>query len=150
VFAGGHAENDSRIYDECVNYCREQGIAGRVHFLGSRADVAGVLGALDIFVFSSRRDSFGVAVVEAMLAGVPSVVSDIGALLEVTDGGKYASVFRTGDADVLAPQLVALASDGARRRELAEQARQWARREFGIETHIQNLLKLYKSLAGVP
>jgi len=150
VFAGGHAEDASRIYDECVNYCREQGIAGRVHFLGQRADVACVLGALDIFVFSSRKDSFGVAVVEAMLAGVPAVVSDIGALLEVTNDGKYASVFRTGDANDLARQLVMLASDDARRRELAEQAKQWATREFGIETHIENLLQLYKSLAGVP
>jgi glycosyltransferase involved in cell wall biosynthesis len=150
VFAGGHAEDASRIYQECVDYCREQGIAGRVHFLGKRADVAGVLGALDIFVFSSRKDSFGVAVVEAMLAGVPTVVSDIGALLEVTRGGEYASVFRTGDAPDLARQIVALACDRARRVELAQQAKEWARREFGIETHIGNLLKLYKSLAGVP
>jgi glycosyltransferase involved in cell wall biosynthesis len=86
AFAGGYEESASRIYQECVEFCREQGIAGRVHFLGRRADVAGVLGALDIFVFSSRMDSFGVAVVEAMLAGVPAVVSDIGALLEVTRG----------------------------------------------------------------
>lgn len=150
VFAGGHAEDASRIYEECVNYCREQGIAGRVHFLGKRADVAGVLRALDIFVFSSRKDSFGVAVVEAMLAGVPACVSDIGALLEVTNGGEYASVFRTGDASDLAHKIVALAGDRARRVELAAQARQWARREFGIESHIENLLKLYKSLAGVP
>ena len=150
AFAGGHAEDASRIYEECVNFCREQGIADRVHFLGTRADVAGVLGALDLFVFSSRKDSFGVAVVEAMLAGVPAVVSDIGALLEVTNGGKHASVFRTGDASDLAQQLIALANERERRRELAEQAKGWARREFGIETHIANLLKLYKSLAGVP
>lgn len=149
VFAGGYEENASGIYQECVNYCRERGIAGRVHFAGKRADVACVLRALDIFVFSSRRDSFGVAVVEAMLAGAPAIVSDIGALLEVTRGGEYASVFRTGDADDLAHEIVALACDRERRRELGEQARVWAAREFGIETHIGNLIKLYKSLAGV-
>lgn len=150
VFAGGYEASAARIYEECVNYCREQGIAGRVHFLGQRADVARVLGALDIFVFSSRRDSFGVAVVEAMLAGVPAVVSDIGALMEVTKGGEYASVFRTGDANDLARQLIALANDDERRLALAKQARLWATHEFGIETHIANLLKLYKSLKGVP
>jgi glycosyltransferase involved in cell wall biosynthesis len=151
AFAGGHAgEGATRIYQECVDYCRRQGIADRVHFLGKRADVAGVLGALDIFVFSSRRDSFGVAVVEAMLAGVPAVVSDIGALLEVTNGGEYASVFRTGDADDLARRLSELAADRARRVRLAEAARRWAAAEFGIETHVANLLKLYKSAAGVP
>jgi glycosyltransferase involved in cell wall biosynthesis len=150
VFAGGFAKDAAQIYRECVDYCREQGISGRVHFPGQVADVAGVLGALDVFVFSSRKDSFGVAVVEAMLAGVPAVVSDIGALLEVTGGGEYASVFRTGDAGDLARQLIALARDEARRRKLGEEARLWAAREFRIDAHIANLLKLYKSLAGVP
>ncbi|HYG11961.1 MAG TPA: glycosyltransferase [Pyrinomonadaceae bacterium] len=152
AFAGGHAGGDeaARIYRECVNYCHEQGIADRVHFLGQRADVADVLRALDIFVFSSRADSFGVAVVEAMLAGVPAVVSDIGALLEVTNGGEYASVFRTGDADDLARRLLELIEDRERRVRLAGAARQWAVSRFGIETHIANLLKLYKSVAGVP
>ena len=151
AFAGGHAgDGAARIYQECVDYCREQGIAERVHFLGKRADVAGILRSLDLFVFSSRRDSFGVAVVEAMLAGVPAVVSDIGALLEVTNGGEHASVFRTGDADDLARRLVELVADRARRVRLADAARAWAVREFGIETHIANLLKLYKSLPGVP
>jgi glycosyltransferase involved in cell wall biosynthesis len=150
VFAGGFEQDAAQMYRACVNHCREEGIAGRVHFLGQRADVSNVLRALDIFVFSSRKDSFGIAVVEAMLAGVPAVVSDIGALLEVTRGGEYAPVFRTGDAPDLARQLVALACDGARRTALAGQARQWAAREFRIETHIGNLLELYKSLAGVP
>jgi glycosyltransferase involved in cell wall biosynthesis len=151
AFAGGHdGEGATRIYRECVDYCREQGIADRVHFLGKRADVADVLRSLDIFVFSSRKDSFGVAVVEAMLVGVPAVVSDIGALLEVTDGGRYASVFRTGDAGDLARRLSELVEDGERRVRLGGEARAWAAAEFGIETHIANLLKLYKSLAGVP
>jgi glycosyltransferase involved in cell wall biosynthesis len=150
VFVGGHAEAASPIFQACVNYCREQGIADRVHFLGKRADVPDVLDALDIFVFSSRQDSFGVAVVEAMIAGVPVVVSDIGALLEVTGGGEHASVFRTGDADDLSRQLINLAGNLALCAVRGERAKRWAVAEFGIETHIGNLLKLYKSLAGVP
>ncbi|HKP73036.1 MAG TPA: glycosyltransferase, partial [Pyrinomonadaceae bacterium] len=120
VFAGGHDESAPQTYHACVNYCREQGIGERVHFLGKRADVPDVLAALDVFVFSSRKDTFGVAVVEAMLKGVPSVVSDIGALLEVSNGGEHASVFRTGDADDLERQLVGLIDDPARRASLAE------------------------------
>jgi glycosyltransferase involved in cell wall biosynthesis len=150
AFAGGQSEGASQIYAECVNFCRERGIAGRVHFLGKRADIANVLRALDLFVFSSRKDSFGVAVVEAMLAGVPCVVSDIGALLEVTNDGEYAAVFRTGDANDLARRLVELIEDRARRERLGEAARHWAASEFGIETHIANLLKLYKSLQRMP
>ena len=147
VFVGGHDDDEgARLYDECVDYCRERGIADRVQFLGRRADVADVLASLDLFVFSTRADSFGIAAVEALMLGVPSVVSDIGALLEVTGDGRYAATFRAGDAADLARVLVELARDPARRATQAAEGREWARAEFGIEAHIMNLRKLYESL----
>jgi glycosyltransferase involved in cell wall biosynthesis len=148
VFAGAADAASSAAYDECVRFCRDNGLAARVHFLGARADVPDVLAALDLFVFSSRRDSFGVAVVEAMMAGVPAVVSDIGPLLEVTADGAHAAVFRTGDADDLAAQLGALIRDDARRADLGARAQEWARAEFGIGRHIARLRELYGALAA--
>ena len=107
-----------------------------------------MLRALDIFVFSSRSDSFGVAVVEAMMAGLATVVSDIAPLREVTDDGIYAVIFRTGDANDLAVKLIGLASDPARRRELGAKGREWASQQFSIQTHIANLIALYDRIAG--
>jgi glycosyltransferase involved in cell wall biosynthesis len=149
VFVGAHDAAAPEVLDECVRVCREQGIAERVHFLGRRADIPDILRALDLFVFSSRMDSFGVAVVEALLAGVPAVVSDIKALREVTDEGRYAVLFRTGDADDLARRLIELADDEARRKELSARGRAWAGEQFGIAVHIARLRELYSAVAGV-
>lgn len=148
IFVGAHTA--PQLFDECVNFCRAQGIADRVHFLGQRADIPAVLHALDLFVFSSRMDSFGVAVVEAMMMGVPAVVSDIGALREVTDDGAYAVMFRTGDANDLARCLIALANDPVRRAELGVRGRAWATEQFGIAAHLARLRALYSAIAGVP
>ncbi|MGI9106425.1 MAG: glycosyltransferase family 4 protein [Pyrinomonadaceae bacterium] len=150
AFAGGRQAAAEKIFRDCIDYCGQKGIADRVHFLGKRADVPAVLDALDLFVFSSRKDSFGVAVVEAMLTGVPCVVSDIGALLEVTDHGNCAAVFCTGDADSLARQLIELGEDPARCARLAVTGKRWADEQFGIKTHLAKLLELYESLARVP
>jgi glycosyltransferase involved in cell wall biosynthesis len=150
VFVGAHAPAAAQAFDECVRVCQAQGIAERVHFTGARADIPNVLRALDLFVFSSRADSFGVAVVEAMMAGVPAIVSDIGALREVTDDGCYARLFRAGDADDLARRLLELAGDRAGRAELGARGRQWAGAQFGIAAHIARLRELYGALAGVP
>ena len=144
VFVGAPAPDAPQAFDECVRVCREQGIAGRVHFLGARADVPVVLRALDLFVFSSRADSFGVAVVEAMMLGLPAVVSDIGALREVTDDGRRAVLFRTGDPDELARRLLELAHDPARRTALGARGREWATTQFGIAAHIARLRELYR------
>ena len=149
VFVGGTpAGASSRPYDECVDFCREQGIEGRVRFLGKRDDVPSVLASLDVFVLSSRADTFGVAAVEAMMAGVPAVLSDIGPLREVSNDGEWAALFRTGDAEDLARVLVELARDAEGRARLAARARARATRQFSIEAHIESLLQLYGRLTG--
>jgi glycosyltransferase involved in cell wall biosynthesis len=150
VFVGAPAPAAAQAFDECVRVCHAQGIAERVHFTGARADIPDILRALDLFVFSSRADSFGVAVVEAMMTGVPTIVSDIGALREVTDKGRYARLFRTGDADDLARHLLELAGDPAGRAELGARGQQWAGAQFSIAAHIARLRELYGTLAGVP
>lgn len=150
VFAGARYEAAPHVYDECVDYCREQGIGNRVHFLGCRSDVPNVLHSLDIFVLSSLWEGLPLACIEAMMIGLPTVVSDIGSLLEVSGGGVCASVFRTKDADDLTHKLLALIKDPTRRAELGAQAQAWATREFSIETHIRNLTKLYGELTNTP
>lgn len=147
VFVG--AATDRRAYEECVALCREQGVDGRVHFLGKREDVPDLLAALDLFVLSSRRDTFGVAAVEAMLAGVPAVLSDIAPLREVSADGQYAALFRTGDHEDLARVLLDLARDGEARETLAARARSWAARQFSIEAHIAALARLYEEVSSL-
>lgn len=149
VFVGGHQEGTgAQLYRNCVSYCRAEGIADRVHFLGKRPDIADVLGALDVFVFSSFYEGMPIAVIEAMTMGVPCVVSDIGALLEVSRQGEHAAVFRTGDADDLSQCLLALINDAPRRARLGAEARGWATKQFSIEAHLAHLQQLYDELAA--
>ena len=108
------------------------------------------MNALDIFVFSTRRDTFGIAAVEAMVMGLPTVVSDIGPLREVTHDGTYATLFRTGNPDDLAQRLIELVSDDQRRTALGKRGREWAKQEFSIETHIARLRELYSALVTAP
>jgi L-malate glycosyltransferase len=148
VFVGGPEANAPEVFDECIEYCRTQGIADRVRFAGKRADVPDVLAALDVFVFSSLADSFGIAVVEAMMAGLPTVASDIASLREVTGDGQYAMLFRLGDPNDLAAKLIQLMNDTSVRREFGAKGRQWASEKFSIQTHIENLIALYDKIAG--
>jgi glycosyltransferase involved in cell wall biosynthesis len=146
AFIGGRSRAAPQLYDDCVSFCAAHGISDRVHFLGQRSDVGEVLGSLDIFVFSSLQEGAPVAVVEALTAGLPCVVSDIGPLLEVTGDGACAVIFRRGDPADLAHQLITLVENPDTRARLSAQARAWAAQQFSIETHISNLKKLYATL----
>lgn len=145
IFVGGSFPGSQQM-EECITLCRELAVSDRVHFLGKRADIPDVLSALNIYVHSSLNESLGIAVIEAMLLGLPVVVSDIGALLEVTGNGEHAATFRTGDPEDLTLKLLELCQDTNRRLALAENGKRWAQREFSIQGHINNLLQLYAKI----
>jgi glycosyltransferase involved in cell wall biosynthesis len=146
VFVGGVLEGAAPLFDACVNSLQRQGVSDRVHFLGKRSDIPSVLNSLDAFVLSSLREGSPISVIEAMIAGVPAVLSDIGPLREVSDDGKYAMLFRTGDADDLSAKLIQLVEDPVCRARLGSEARQWAIGRFSIAAHIERLKELYDAL----
>jgi glycosyltransferase involved in cell wall biosynthesis len=146
AFVGARSMATPDLYDECVSYCQQQNIADRVHFLGKRTDVAEVLSSLDIFVLSSLVEGLPVALIEAMMMGVPSVVSDISPSREVSDNGRYACMFSTGDAVDLARTLHKMVAEPNERRQRAQEARAMAMEKFSIQAHIQSLASLYSRL----
>lgn len=146
VFIGASFPAAPKVLDDCVALCGELGISERVHFLGKRSDIPDLLRSLDVYVQSSVNESLGIAVVEAMLTGVPVVVSNIGALLEVTGDGEYGTMFRTGDAVDLAGKLIELCRDKHGRKGLGAKGKDWATSRFSIEPHIANLIKLYNQI----
>lgn len=68
----GGGEEMSQIREKA----QKLGIAEHVHFLGVRSDVAGLMQAMDVFVFPSLCEGLGIALIEAQAAGLPCVVSD--------------------------------------------------------------------------
>jgi glycosyltransferase involved in cell wall biosynthesis len=145
VFVGQSSEAPE-LFNDCVNLCRQQNITERVHFLGQRSDIAAVLSSLDLFVLSSRWEGSPISVIEAMMLGLPNVLSDIAPLKEVSSDGEFAILFRTGDADDLAAKLIKLAKDRDQRLQLGTAGRRWAISHYSIQAHIRNLLQLYASL----
>jgi glycosyltransferase involved in cell wall biosynthesis len=125
-FAGGGS-----LLGELERQAVSEGVSGRVRFLGPRP-VAPLLAGWDIYVHSTTKsEGMGTAVAEAMLAGLPCIVTDLPVMREVC-GPDGAIFVAPGDARGLADALLALSSDRNRRKELGEAARLRARRLFGL------------------
>ncbi len=67
----------------CKALAEELGISDLVVFLGYRTDITTCLGAMDLFLFPSHKEAMGIALVEAMRAGLPTVGTNIGGIPEV-------------------------------------------------------------------
>jgi glycosyltransferase involved in cell wall biosynthesis len=88
---------------------------GRLRLLGYRADVAALLAAADIFVLPSHFEGLPMSVIEAMLAGLPVVATDIRGPREQVVDGETGLLVPVRDAASLAGALRRLAEDGALR-----------------------------------
>lgn len=147
VFAGKTEAGAEEKMKICEEFCRENKIDEKVYFLGARSDVPDILSALDLFVFSSFHEGLPIAAVEAMLAKVPLIVSDIEPLLEVSENGKYAEIFPVQNAEILSAKIIRLFQDKNLRESLAKGAYEFARENYSIEAHIKKLKTLYKTLS---
>ncbi|HEY6727094.1 MAG TPA: glycosyltransferase, partial [Polyangiaceae bacterium] len=116
-------------------------LSAPVDFLGSCADVPDRMAELDVFVFSTTdREGLGIALIEAMAAGVPVIASDVPACREVLDGGKYGLLVPAQDSAALADAIEKLGSDLDAASQMAEAARGRALREFSSQAMADSYL----------
>ena len=73
----------ARYGSVCTRWPVNWGSAEAIHFTGARPDVSRLLQAMDVFVSPSRDETFGMAVIEALAAGVPVVYAQCPALDEL-------------------------------------------------------------------
>jgi glycosyltransferase involved in cell wall biosynthesis len=100
------------------------GLQEKIDFLGPRSDIPELLAQADVFAFSVRpEEGLGIALVEAMAAGVPVVASDVGACREVLDNGTCGLLVEPGNATALADGIERLLRDRSLAGELARRAR---------------------------
>ena len=130
-------------YDKCVAYCKENGLE-EVHFLGGRGDVPAILKESDALVYSTEHDTFGIAVLEAIAAGVPVFVNDWDVMTEITQNGHWATIYRTGDMQDLAKKFDEFLNNKESYRNKAQADAAEVRKVYGVERFSKELLKMYE------
>lgn len=143
IFVGKRAENKPDLYDDCYNFCQQNHLLNKVSFLGSRNDVPAILQQLDAFLYATAHDTFGIAVVEAMAIGIPVFVNDWEVMAEITDKGKYATLYKTKDEVDLLQQFMLFLQDKTPYKIKALEAARFVHEMYSIEKHIENLKQVY-------
>lgn len=113
-----------------------------------REDVAAALADADVFVFPSRHESFGLAVVEAMAAGVPVIVSDqVGMASFVREA--RAGIVIPPEKETFASAISCLLDDPTAAMEMGKRGRDLVREEFAWETIVPRLANAYENAIRV-
>ena len=119
-------------------------LGSSVRFLGWHQNVVRLYAAADCMVLASDNEGMPVTLIEAAMAGVPSVTTDVGSAREVVVD-QVTGLVVSANAMALADGLVRLLSS-SNRREMGAAARNRALTAFSSERLISDHLELYEDL----
>jgi glycosyltransferase involved in cell wall biosynthesis len=139
-------ELNDRIWKELSTLINKLNLKDHVHFLGMRGDIPEILSDLDLFVLSSLSEGFPLAVLEAMAASKPVVVTRSGGPEELVDDGRTGFLVPPSDPQALAEKICELLSDPGKAAALGRAARAKVESQFPIEKMIENYEQLYDRL----
>jgi glycosyltransferase involved in cell wall biosynthesis len=142
ILGGGSLEAELKALAEA------RGVAGATVFAGRTGDVAYWLERADLFVHPARWEGFGLVLLEAMLARLPIVASEVSSIPEIVVDGETGYLVPAGDVERFASATTTLLDDAGRRSAFGEAALDRARSQFSVERMAAGTLAVYAEALG--
>ncbi len=126
------------------NLNKNLGLENVVHFLGVRKDVSHLMDVSRIFVLPSRWEGLPIVILEAMAHGLPVVSTPVGGIPEVVKNGENGILVPKEDPDSLSESVLRLLNDEELLKRLSNNAYEFVKQYYSIETYTKNLFGLYR------
>ena len=128
------------MMDELRQEASNLGLNNKIYFTGylDSKQVQKMYKCADVAVFPSTYEPFGIVALESMLAGVPTVVSDVGGLDEIITHGVDGMKAYAGNANSIADSVTALLYDHQLASNVSKKARQKVKEQFNWEKIAQD------------
>lgn len=137
---------DGPLKEECARTAERLGISGHIILAGARREIQDWYRAADLHVLFSRHEGMSNTTLEAMAAGLPSVVPAVAGMRELVMETGSGLVVDIGDRRAFADAVAALGNDEERRIAMGISARAAVARSFSIDAVADFHLRLYSQL----
>jgi glycosyltransferase involved in cell wall biosynthesis len=127
---------------------RERGLEEHVRLVGNRPDVGDVLAASDVMILASWMEGMPGCLIEAGMAGLPSVATDVAGVREVIEDGTTGFLVSPGDLEHLARRAADLLTDPELYRATSDAARERCLSRFSIDAIAPRYLEIYRDVAA--
>lgn len=137
---------DGALRTDLETQTQELGLAQTVQFLGFCPDISEIQAAADYFVHVPSYEGLGVAVIEALAAGLPTVASKVGGIPELIEDQKTGILVPPKDATALATALTSLFRHKEFARQLGATGQMFVRNSYDVKAMAQANEALYIEL----
>ena len=139
---GVRYDNEGFLRDLHALVARHE-LTDRVHFLGQRDDVPGLLKEMDLSLLPSWDEPFANVMLESMAMRTPLLVSDVGGGPELVEDGVSGRLLAPKRPEVWAGAIRELLGDRPSLELMGERARE-VTGEFSAEAHVRAMLRAYE------
>lgn len=144
LIVGEPSKGENNYAAEIKTLAANLGIIDKIIFTGFRKDTPNILAALDIFVFPSHAEAFGIALAEALSMGKPSVCSNSDGVLDIAVDGVTSYLFEKQNWEDLSQKIERLTLSPETRKDFGIAARKRAVEMFDLEIFTDKLIKIYE------
>jgi glycosyltransferase involved in cell wall biosynthesis len=137
---------DSGILENLKKQADNLKIANHIEFLGSRADTVDLLSASDIGILCSHEEGFSNAILEAMAAGLPMVVTNVGGNAEAVQDHITGLVVESKNPKSLSESLLKLALSPEQRNLYGNAGKKRVYKNFTLSQCVEQYENFYKQL----
>jgi glycosyltransferase involved in cell wall biosynthesis len=136
---------DGSLRDSLWEKATESGVADRLVLPGWQHDARSYLCGFDVFILPSIYEGFPLAILEAMAAGLPCVVSDVDGVAEAVVDGETGLVCPPNATEIWLERIRRYTSDPRRRERAGSLAAARYRERFSLEAMARNTAEVYAS-----
>jgi glycosyltransferase involved in cell wall biosynthesis len=147
VFVGRFGRKQPHVR-KIRKFILQNGLAGRIKWVGRRSNVAEYMAACQLTVVPSIEEPLGLVAIESLLVGTPVVASNTGGLGEVVRDRESGLLVPPADPKALAEAVIALAGDASARSRMGTNGRRYAEAVFSPAHLIDRVEEVYRRIAG--
>jgi glycosyltransferase involved in cell wall biosynthesis len=140
IVGDGPLKNDLKLKASDLN------LKDNVIFSGIRNNISQMLSIMDIFVMSSTAEGLPIALLEAMAAKKPVVVTKVGAIPNVIEDGHSGILVEPKDSDSLAEAILSLLNDSEKASGMAQKGFERVRDKYSSKRMAEEYYSIYKKL----
>jgi glycosyltransferase involved in cell wall biosynthesis len=137
---------DKEYFERIQTAVRDNALQNVVTFYGGHNNPIDIMAAFDAVVLATKKETFGLVLIEAMRAGVAVIGTNAGGVPEIIDHGQTGLLVNPHDSTDLAEKLRFLYQHADGRMRLAANGKQKADTVFATETHYKQLATYFSRI----
>ncbi|HEX8523947.1 MAG TPA: glycosyltransferase [Tepidisphaeraceae bacterium] len=141
---------DGPLKSDLESLAQQLNIKHHIHFAGYQSNTAPYMQAMNLFTLTSRSEGMPQSILEACVAGIPVIASNVGGIPEVIRHNQTGLLFPAGDDQALARNIINLLENPVEASRLATAAKAYVESTFDIRRMAREYHHHFLDLLGRP